>query len=67
MDYRKTLLSAAQDCVKRTGYSRSTVATKAANDGKFFDRIEKGGSCTVETYEGVLKALMKIKAPETAA
>jgi len=51
MDFRRNLLDAAADFCKVTGQSLATVATKVANDGKFFDRIEAGGGCTMRTYE----------------
>lgn len=35
--------------------SRSTLGRFIVNDGKFFDRIEAGGGCTLQTYEKVMK------------
>ena len=31
------------------GYALSTVATYSVDDGKFFTRLERGGSCTLTT------------------
>ena len=44
------LLTLASQYSKLTGYARATVATMVMNDGKFFDRIERGGGYTVNTY-----------------
>ena len=54
MDYRNTLLDAADKWVKATGLSRATLGNRAAKDNRFFDRIEGGGGCTVDTFEKVM-------------
>lgn len=54
MGYREKLLQAADFYCERTGKSRATLATLVTNHGKFFDRIEGGGGCTVDTYEKVM-------------
>ena len=51
MDLTATLLSAAKAYCRETGMSAARLATIVANDGKFFDRIESGGTLTVKTYE----------------
>ena len=53
MDPRKELLALADIHTQRTGLARATVASKAANDGKFFDRIEAGGDFGMRIYEKV--------------
>lgn len=40
------LLSLARAYADHTGLAISTLATYAQKDGKFFDRLEKGGDCT---------------------
>lgn len=35
----------------RTGMSKARLATIVVNDGKFFDRLDKGGGFTVRTFE----------------
>lgn len=55
MDYRTELLTIASKYCELTGKSRSTIATKVMNDGKFFDRIENGAGCTMDTYEKVMR------------
>jgi hypothetical protein len=39
----------AKSYADHSGLKLSTVAAYAVNDGKFFDRIAKGGSCTLRT------------------
>lgn len=48
---RETLLEAARIYCERTGKSRATLSTMVRNDGKFFDNLESGRSCTIDTYE----------------
>lgn len=50
-DLTAELLRATADFCERTGMSRARLATIVINDGKFFDRIERGGGLTVKTYE----------------
>lgn len=54
MDYRLDILSAAKRYCEVTGLAAPTVATKVMNDGKFFDRLESGGGCTMKTYQKVM-------------
>lgn len=65
MDYRNTLLEAADKHCRATGKSRSTLANLVANDGKFFDRIERGGGCTMDTFENVMRWFSENPAPTT--
>lgn len=50
MDYRTQLLTLANAYAASTGKSVSRLATIVAGSGIFFDRIEAGASCTVDTY-----------------
>lgn len=52
----KMLEKASDYCVSK-GLSKSTLGRFIVNDGKFFDRIEQGGGCTMETYEKVMSWL----------
>lgn len=55
MDYRKQLLEAAEAYCKTTGLSRATVGNYVAKDNRFFDRIESGGGCTIDTFQKVMR------------
>lgn len=46
-----TLVSAAKRYSEHSGKRLSTIGAYAVNDGKFFDRIEGGGSCTLRTAQ----------------
>ena len=48
------LLTLANAMIRHHNWSLSTVAIYAANDGKFFRRIEDGGGCTLRTAQRVL-------------
>lgn len=41
------LVELADRYAAHLGRSRSTVSTYAANDGKYFTRLEDGGNCTI--------------------
>ncbi len=51
MDIRTRLLTEADQYCSARGISRARLATLVVNDGKFFDRVEKGGDFTVRTFE----------------
>jgi hypothetical protein len=51
MDIRTNLLAEAERYCAGRRISKARLATIVVNDGKFFDRIEKGGDFTVRTYE----------------
>lgn len=55
MDYRSQLATLAQVYAAATKRSISRVATLAAGSGVFFDRLNAGGSCSVDTYLSVKK------------
>lgn len=54
MDITRHLLATADAYCRHTGLSRARVATLALNDGKFFSRIEGGGSPTIRTYHRLM-------------
>lgn len=54
MDYKKEMLALRDKYIERAGSTSATLGKTIMNDGKFFDRIERGGSCTVETYHKVI-------------
>lgn len=49
-DYRVALTDLADRYAAARGVSRATVAKRARNDGKFFDRLARGGSISVDVY-----------------
>jgi hypothetical protein len=49
-NYRVALLALADAYAEHRRVSRSRIGTLARHDGKFFARLEKGGSCTVDVY-----------------
>ncbi|UXU74327.1 MULTISPECIES: hypothetical protein [unclassified Paracoccus (in: a-proteobacteria)] len=51
------LVSIAQRYADHRGYRLTTVGAYAVNDGKFFDRLLAGGSCTMRTADKVLRYL----------
>lgn len=51
MDLKTDLLARAEAYCAATGISKARLATKVANDGKFFTRIENGGGFTTRMYE----------------
>jgi len=55
MNHRIEILNAVKSYCEITKKSPATIATKVMNDGKFFDRLEAGGSCTMRTYEKVMQ------------
>jgi len=55
MDYRADLLSVARAFGQATNRSLPRVSTMVRNDGKFFDRLERGAGCTMATYEACMR------------
>lgn len=51
MDYKADLLTVARAFGNATNRSLSRVSTMVRNDGKFFDRLDRGAGCTMATYE----------------
>lgn len=64
MDWRIDFLEKVDAYCSATGRARSGVAKAILNDPKFFDEIEEGRSCTVDTKEKVEKWLLAQK-PKT--
>ena len=48
------LLKLSEALTQHRNWSLSTVGLYSANDGKFFQRIESGGGCTLRTAQRVL-------------
>lgn len=55
IDLKQDLISKADAYCARRGISKPRLATIVHNDGKFFDRLERGGSFTVVTYEKFMR------------
>lgn len=51
MDLTTYLLTTADRFCAHKGISKARLATVVANDGKFFDRVSKGGGVTIKMYE----------------
>lgn len=48
------LTDLAHALAPHAGLKMSTMGAYSVNDGKFFDRLEQGRSCTVRTFERVM-------------
>lgn len=66
MDIRTNLLTEAERYCSERHISLSRLATIVVNDGKFFDRIGRGGDFTVRTYERFLEFFAS-KAPPSSS
>ncbi len=67
MDFRASMLAALDRHCAATGLKPSTVATKAVNDGKFFERVREGGGFNIRTYERVMEWFRENAPPSTGA
>jgi len=67
MTLKDTLLAAAERHCRHAGISKSRLASIVVNDGKFFDRIEGGGSFTAATYERFMAHFARADARRAAA
>lgn len=54
MSTEQNILTLATRYAEHRGLKLSTVATYAANDGKTFERLAAGGSCTLRTADKLL-------------
>ena len=63
MGLKAQLLAVAGEYRKRTGLSYARIATVVINDGKFFDRLQNGGSCTIATWERFMDFFARHGAP----
>lgn len=48
------IIKLAERFARHRSLSLSTVATYAANDGKTFERLRNGGSCTIRTADRIV-------------
>lgn len=55
MDFRDILIAEFTRHCEATGLAPSTVSTKAANDGKFYDSLVDGAGFTMQRYEKVMQ------------
>lgn len=53
METTSELISAAERYCASRGISLSRLGGLAVNDGKFFRRLQAGGSCTIDTLNKV--------------
>ena len=51
----KELLALADRYCAEHRIRRTTLGRQVANDGKFFDRIEAGGTCNMRTYIRIME------------
>lgn len=61
---QEDLISRARRHCAERGISLSRLATIVVNDGKFFQRLERGSSCTLKTYERFIIYLAQQEALE---
>lgn len=54
MDLIEKLVGSAEHWARANERSLARLATIVVNDGKLFERIASGGSCTVATYEKIM-------------
>lgn len=55
MDYRAALVYLARTYATATNRSVARVSTLVRNHGGFFDRLERGQGCTMDTFFEVLE------------
>ncbi len=67
MTLKTTLIDAAERHCRWAGISKARLASIVVNDGKFFDRIERGGSFTATTYERFMAHFARADARRAAA
>lgn len=67
MSLKQTLIEAAERHCRQHGISKARLASIVVNDGKFFDRIERGGGFTAETYERFMAHFARADARRAAA
>lgn len=67
MTLKATLIKAAERHCRLTGISKARLASIVVNDGKFFDRIERGGGFTADTYERFMAHFARADARRAAA
>ncbi len=67
MDLRSNLLALADSYCAARGISRARLATLVVNDGKFFERVGRGGDFTIRTYERFVRYFADHPCPTPAA
>ena len=67
MTLKATLIDTAERHCRFTGISKARLASIVVNDGKFFDRIERGGGFTADTYERFMAYFARADARRAAA
>lgn len=67
MTLKTTLIDAAERHCRFAGISKARLASIVVNDGKFFDRIERGGSFTARIYERFMAHFARADARRAAA
>ncbi len=67
MTRKATLIDTAERHCRFTGISKARLASIVVNDGKFFDRIERGGGFTADTYERFMSYFARADARRAAA
>jgi len=60
-DYRMELLHAQASYCDKHGVARTTLGNRVLNDTDFFERLESGGTCTMETYQKFMDWFKKNK------
>lgn len=55
MDHRQIVISAFDRHCEITGLAPATVSTQVVADGKFYDRVKRGGGFTTKTFERVMQ------------
>ncbi len=67
MTLKTTLIDSAERHCRLAGISKARLASIVVNDGKFFDRIERGGGFTADTYERFMAHVARADARRSAA
>ncbi len=62
----ENLMERAEAVARKRNISLSRLGYLIADDGKFFDRLQSGKSCTVKTYESAMRKLSDLD-PESVA
>jgi hypothetical protein len=50
-----SIIKQAETYSAHTGKALSTIASYSVKDGKFFDRLNNGGSCTLRTADNLIQ------------
>lgn len=55
MDYKQNLIRMAKAYKAEHGYSLTYISNHIVGNSDFFENLEKGGDCKLETYQRALK------------